>query len=105
MYPRKCLPNDLIFCNLTTLKLLAMGKKDEILLKSCWDAANCIGGSVENGHAMIAQNMLCSLKNTAERAGLALADSVTHRICSNCSSLLIPVSALLYITLAFVAFD
>ena len=68
-----------------------MGKNDEVLLKSYWDAANCIGGSVESGHAIIAQNLLCSLKNTAERAGLPLADSVTHRICTNCSTLLIPV--------------
>ena len=68
-----------------------MGRSDEAMLKSCWDAANCIGGTVEDGHAMIARNLLSSLKNTAERAGLPLADSAAHRICVNCSALLIPV--------------
>jgi hypothetical protein len=70
-----------------------MSKFEEGLLRSYWDAANCVGGGFseeEGGGSMIAQNLLSCLRATAQKAGLPLADSVAHRICTRCSALLIP---------------
>ena len=69
-----------------------MGKKEEANIRTYWDAAHTVGGSWESGHAAIAQALLFSLRDTAQRAGLPLADSVTHRMCGRGCAMLIPVS-------------